>query len=786
MRRWLRLVLFALVVLGIALPAAGYLLHRPLVQWAGERAIERVERRVGVPLQAAEIVPDGWLGARVRGLRIGAAAAPLLEIREVRVRLDAQALRERRLVIAELSVVGPRVVVDGDTTLQGAIDALRDRARQVAQARRREPSPTDDPSAPSPEPSAGSLLTRLPPVDIIGGELRDQSGGLVVEAIDGRVELTGTFKGSMRSRTPALGRCVFGGDLTRAAMTCDHPLLRSLPGGLSVGARHIELTREPVPTIRVPRLLWVASEGASSPLDRLDGLRSGAEIAARSDADGQRGIRAWLEGPSGGTVRAWGVVGRANVDLEVDIEALDLGFLHPAFIGEMTARASLTADLVRGTVGLVGESRLGSLVVEDSRLADDIVGPFGMELAAAVTVARVEAPPTDAQDGPDPNGAPTGSQEAPPSDAQDKPSDAQDPPSDAQDKPSDAQDTSPTHAQDTPSPSPAPLGFVVSVSPLRITVGEASADAGIDLDLSKPLPVLDAVIDTGRLRVSKLPRAVPPGLMPNLDALRAKGRLRFRASLHADLADVAGIELKARLSHLDGIRIDTYPSRVVFERLRTQFETRFHMPDADEPLVRECGPDTARWTPLEHMPALLPAAVVAQEDGGFFKHGGVSLLHLRGSLIRNLRDGRFARGGSTLTMQLARNLYLHPRKTISRKLEEIVLAWLIEREFTKEEILTLYLNIVELGEDVFGIQEAAYHYFDKAPWSLTPLEIAWIVRLLPAPRTHYELFTKRRVPRGHQRSMMRLLKLLVNRGHLSPDTIEGVDPAQLWKDRPKE
>ena len=153
---------------------------------------------------------------------------------------------------------------------------------------------------------------------------------------------------------------------------------------------------------------------------------------------------------------------------------------------------------------------------------------------------------------------------------------------------------------------------------------------------------------------------------------------------------------------------------------------------------------------------------------------------LRSSYVNNLENGRFVRGGSTVTMQAARNLFLNRKKNLARKLEELLLAWLLDDEFEKDELMALYLNVVEFGPNLFGIGDAAEHYFQKKPLELSPGEIGWLVRLLPSPRPLYEHFKKGRLTRGHTRSINRLLRLLVKRGHLSEDDFVELGEDDLW------
>ena len=148
----------------------------------------------------------------------------------------------------------------------------------------------------------------------------------------------------------------------------------------------------------------------------------------------------------------------------------------------------------------------------------------------------------------------------------------------------------------------------------------------------------------------------------------------------------------------------------------------------------KCSSDCPlEWTPLPGISPFVKTAVVQAEDADFLEHGAVSWYFLRQAFLRNLREGRVAWGGSTLTMQLARNLYLSPERTLRRKLLEVLLAVKLERVLTKERILEVYLNVAEWAPDVFGVTAASRHYFDKAPADLGPLEASFLASILPSP-----------------------------------------------------
>jgi penicillin-binding protein 1A len=139
------------------------------------------------------------------------------------------------------------------------------------------------------------------------------------------------------------------------------------------------------------------------------------------------------------------------------------------------------------------------------------------------------------------------------------------------------------------------------------------------------------------------------------------------------------------------------------------------------------------YVPLDLLPHYVTDAVIATEDQRFYDHHGVDPWGMVRAAIINLREGRTVQGGSTLTQQLAKNLYLSHDRTLARKLEEFTLALWLESRLSKADILELYLNRVYLGSGAYGIDAAARRYFDKPAHNLTLAESAMIAGLLKAP-----------------------------------------------------
>jgi monofunctional biosynthetic peptidoglycan transglycosylase len=144
------------------------------------------------------------------------------------------------------------------------------------------------------------------------------------------------------------------------------------------------------------------------------------------------------------------------------------------------------------------------------------------------------------------------------------------------------------------------------------------------------------------------------------------------------------------------------------------------------------------WVAYDAISDHLKKAILVNEDAAFFSHKGVDLEELKAALKKDWETMSFNRGGSTITMQLAKNLYLNPSKNPLRKIKEIVIAWQLEQTLTKPRIFEIYLNIVEWGRNVYGAEAAARFYFEKSAADLDAIEAATLAALLPSPRTSKE------------------------------------------------
>ena len=200
------------------------------------------------------------------------------------------------------------------------------------------------------------------------------------------------------------------------------------------------------------------------------------------------------------------------------------------------------------------------------------------------------------------------------------------------------------------------------------------------------------------------------------------------------------------------------------QSLAGKFKYTAYHPDG-KPFERETGPGTADWVPLQLISPNMGTALTTTEDPGFLYHRGIIPQAIENSLKDNLKLGKFFRGGSTLTMQLAKNLWLSRTRTIGRKLQEAILTVALESSLPKDKILELYLNIVEYGPNLYGIGPAAKELLKKDPLELSIADSMYLVLRLPAPN-HSASYEQMRGMIG------KLLDNAMKAGKVSADIVE--------------
>jgi membrane peptidoglycan carboxypeptidase len=178
------------------------------------------------------------------------------------------------------------------------------------------------------------------------------------------------------------------------------------------------------------------------------------------------------------------------------------------------------------------------------------------------------------------------------------------------------------------------------------------------------------------------------------------------------------------------------------------------------------------FVPLEKIAPTMMAAVVTTEDGGFWKHNGFLRSQFESSLRRNVELGMIRRGASTITMQLVKNLLLSHERTVSRKLQELFLTWVLEQKLSKQRIMEIYLNIVEFGPGIYGIERASRHYFGKPPMDLTGKESAFLATMLPNPVGRHSQWCRGELTEKYAKKVDRVFQFMHDRNRIDDLTWE--------------
>ncbi|HEX4923771.1 MAG TPA: biosynthetic peptidoglycan transglycosylase [Bdellovibrionales bacterium] len=186
----------------------------------------------------------------------------------------------------------------------------------------------------------------------------------------------------------------------------------------------------------------------------------------------------------------------------------------------------------------------------------------------------------------------------------------------------------------------------------------------------------------------------------------------------------------------------------------------------------ELCPKKGNYVPLSQISPHVRNAILVSEDTGFYSHKGFEFEELKESLRVNWERGTFARGGSTITQQLARNMFLSSEKSLLRKVKEAIITYKLEETLSKNEILERYLNVVEFGKDIYGIKAAARHYFNKSPADLSVLESSYLAFLLPSPVKYSSSYYKGSLTKFGFKRMHQILFRLFSYQRISPEEYE--------------
>jgi len=304
----------------------------------------------------------------------------------------------------------------------------------------------------------------------------------------------------------------------------------------------------------------------------------------------------------------------------------------------------------------------------------------------------------------------------------------------------------------------------------RLTVGQA--DVRLDAEVRRVGPRFRLALQMDHLSADAVQQSLPRAVLGPLRDLAVNGSWDWRASVDVDVSQPDSTRFSADvIPH--GLALDARGSRLRLTDLARPFVAAIHIPP-DRIVFRDLSDSNENFRPLARISPLLRDAVLTNEDGGFYQHRGFNPGAIQGAMADNLRAGAFRRGAGTITMQLARNLYLGHRRTLSRKGQEVVMAWVLEHltGLSKDRLLEIYLNIIEWGPDVHGANEAARYYFAKDASELTLDEALFLTVVIPSPARWRTRVDVRGQLRPWARSQMAFIaRKMAERAWLAPEQV---------------
>jgi hypothetical protein len=266
-----------------------------------------------------------------------------------------------------------------------------------------------------------------------------------------------------------------------------------------------------------------------------------------------------------------------------------------------------------------------------------------------------------------------------------------------------------------------------------ITLKKITAHPYIKYTLN-PVKIYEMKLNTGWVDGQDLFDSFPSGIFDSLDGMQVAGKLNYSLNIFLNAADADNVQFDSRLGK-DDFRIIRYGktdlTKLNSTFVYTPYEYGKPMPS------RIIGPQNPDFTPLTDISPNLQYAVMTAEDPSFYSNHGFVEESIRKSLATDFKEKKFKRGGSTISMQLVKNAFLSREKTLARKIEEILIVWMIENNqvMTKDRMLEVYFNIIEWGNNIYGIGEASRYYFNKTPAELTIGESIYLASIVPHPKT---------------------------------------------------
>ena len=273
--------------------------------------------------------------------------------------------------------------------------------------------------------------------------------------------------------------------------------------------------------------------------------------------------------------------------------------------------------------------------------------------------------------------------------------------------------------------------------------------------------------------------SLPDGLFTHFQGMEATGNFDYKLDFKFNKNKPNTLVFDSKINK-ENLRITKY-GEANLNKLNGEFVYRAIIQNIQQRpiLVGNANPN---YTPLDQISPYLRKSVLTTEDPSFFSHRGFINEAFKQSILKNIRTKKFSRGASTISMQLIKNVFLTREKTLSRKLEEILLVYILEnnRIVSKERMLEVYFNIIEWGPNVYGIGEASHFYFQKPPSALNVDECLYLATIIPKPRKFMYQFNDQGNLKDYAVKNQKFLKnLMFRRGLLIPEDTIGQLPVYI-------
>jgi hypothetical protein len=320
-------------------------------------------------------------------------------------------------------------------------------------------------------------------------------------------------------------------------------------------------------------------------------------------------------------------------------------------------------------------------------------------------------------------------------------------------------------------------GTVEIAGPARVQVGRLPVL--ITASLATRGPHLELAIECDGLTPEGVVASLPAPLLGPLPRAGVIGAWDYRLGFRLDVSQPDSVDFHADvIAH--GLALDPARSKLNLLTLDQPFLAQIHLPHG-RLATRDLSEANPNYRPLDAIDSILVHAVLTNEDGGFYRHGGFNPDAVKGAIAANIRAGAYRRGAGTITMQLARNLYLGHERTLSRKAQEVALAWILEHltYVTKRRLLEIYLNVIEWGPGVHGANEATRYYFGRDAGRVTVDQALFLATVVPAPTKWHYRFDAAGALRPFERAQMHFIgRAMIKKGWLRA---EDLPPADLLR-----